>query len=552
MIGDVIGGKYRCLRVLGEGGMGAVYEAEHLGTGRRVAVKVIHGEMAQKSEMVARFQREARAAGAIETSHIVQVIDTGTDPDSGVIYMVMELLRGEDLKDLFHRLGPLPQNLAIRLVGQACVGLAKAHATSVVHRDIKPANLFLSHLDTGSVIVKVVDFGIAKIMVEPGEGEEAQLTRTGGMLGSPVYMSPEQATGKKSIDHRTDIWSMGVVFYQALTGKLPYQESSLGALLLAICSQHAPPVQDLAPWVSPGLAELVHAMLVHDPAQRFQSMQQVLDAIRAIAPAPLTVDASELVGLSAEERATVAPRSRFFGGPAAAPIQAPSAPGFAASQAGGVTGAVGAQSLATSGVGLITGGSPAAVTTATGAVSTVNVVAPPPPPPLAPPSRSKWMVPAALVVGVGLAAVAFRVAGGGSAPAAAPPAPSALASAPAIAATASATPASTVVVVAPPQEEAMRVGVDPPDATVEVDGRPAPVTDGSVEVRGVIGSAHHLKIVKDGRETSVEVAITSRGPVPPKVKADPAAPVAAPKPAGAAKPKPAPGKRDEVLNGKFE
>ena len=384
MKGETIGGKYRCLRVLGTGGMGAVYEAEHTGTGRRVAVKVINAEMAAKSEMVARFQREARAAGAIETSHIVQVLDMGTDVDSGVIYMVMELLRGEDLKALFDRLRRLPQNLALRLVGQACVGLAKAHATGVVHRDIKPANLFLAHQDTGSVIVKIVDFGIAKIMVEPGEGEEAQLTRTGGMLGSPVYMSPEQATGRKTIDHRTDIWSMGVLLYQGLTGKLPYHEQSLGALLLAICSEHPRPIQDLAPWVSPELAELVHAMLVHDPAARFQSMQAVLDAIRAIAPAPLGVDAVELVPLSEAEASVVAPRSRIFG-PSAESQALAVGPSLLPPQGGAITGAGGvtARSIA---VPAATAASEApiaspsgGVTTATGAISSVNVVDLPPP-----------------------------------------------------------------------------------------------------------------------------------------------------------------------------
>src|SRR5262249_2886135 len=153
---------YRLLRLLGQGGMGKVYEAEHVGTRRHVALKVIL-ELDKSPGAVRRFEREARAAGSIDTQHIVQVFDTGTDPAGNIPDRVMELRKGEGLKELLERLGPLPPDVALRLVGQACVGLAKAHEAGVVHRDIKPANLFLSRVEDGGLVVKLVDFGVAKL-----------------------------------------------------------------------------------------------------------------------------------------------------------------------------------------------------------------------------------------------------------------------------------------------------------------------------------------------------------------------------------------------------
>jgi serine/threonine protein kinase len=161
--GEAIDTKYLIVRQLGQGGMGAVYEARHAGTGRRVAVKVIVGETLQKNrDVVARFQREARAAGAIESAHVVQVLDTGFDPSSGHPYLVMEFLSGRDLQEIIRELGPLPPELALRVVAQACLGLLKAHEVGVVHRDVKPANVFLARLDAGDIVVKLLDFGIAE------------------------------------------------------------------------------------------------------------------------------------------------------------------------------------------------------------------------------------------------------------------------------------------------------------------------------------------------------------------------------------------------------
>ena len=227
--------------------MGSVYEAEHTSTGRRVAVKVIStGDLTRDEALIGRFQREARAAGAIDTQYITQVLDAGVDRESNLPFLVMEYLSGEDLSVLLKRLGPVAPDLALRVVAQACLGLQKAHDAGVVHRDIKPANLFLAKRDAGEVIIKLLDFGIAKVKMDQAQdAETAALTRTGSMLGSPLYMSPEQARGNnKDIDHRADIWSLGVVLYQALAGKTPWNDiTALGQLILAICQDTPASVQ---------------------------------------------------------------------------------------------------------------------------------------------------------------------------------------------------------------------------------------------------------------------------------------------------------------------
>src|SRR5690349_16972226 len=187
--GALVDRKYQVQKLLGAGAMGAVYEAEHTGTGRRVALKVIMGQFAKDEGLVARFHREARAAGSIETQHITQVLDTGFDKESELPFMVMEFLEGEDVQHLLKRTGPIHPDIALRIVAQACLGLQKAHDKNVVHRDIKPANLFLAKRDAGEIIIKLLDFGIAKTKMDQSqETESAGLTKTGNMLGSPLYM----------------------------------------------------------------------------------------------------------------------------------------------------------------------------------------------------------------------------------------------------------------------------------------------------------------------------------------------------------------------------
>jgi serine/threonine-protein kinase len=282
--GQVIAGKYEIGERLGQGGMGAVFEAKHLGTGGRVAIKLI-GQLELRDDIKARFAREARAAGAIESMYIVRVFDAGIDHGTGMPYLVMDRLRGEDLAKLLSRVGPLGQGVALRIAAQACLGLAKAHAAGVIHRDIKPANLFLADGDAGEVVVKILDFGVAKLKSEQmraSASDDAALTTTGTMLGSPHYMSPEQAESNKAIDHRSDIWSLGVVLYKALTGRTPHAGLDAIKVLVANCTVSAPPPRDVAPWIAPEVAAIVARALRIDPAARFQSAMEMHDAIRAL------------------------------------------------------------------------------------------------------------------------------------------------------------------------------------------------------------------------------------------------------------------------------
>jgi serine/threonine-protein kinase len=315
VIGETLDGSYTIVRLLGQGGMGAVYEAEQLATGRRVAVKVLtaagkpNASKSASEAEIRRFQREARAAGSVDTRHIVEVLDAGADRETGQPYMVMEYLEGEDLSALVERVGPLPPETALKIVAQACVGVRKAHEAMVIHRDIKPANLFLARRD-GEVVVKILDFGIAKVKAEKANAmETAGLTRTGTMLGSPLYMSPEQARGLKDIDHRTDVWSLGMVLYDALAGRSPYDAiDALGELILVICSGGGQPLQELAPWVAPEVAAIVHRATRVAPGERFDDAAEMLRAIEALLPGGAALRESDLVGLGSEQRKTVAPR----------------------------------------------------------------------------------------------------------------------------------------------------------------------------------------------------------------------------------------------------
>jgi serine/threonine-protein kinase len=307
VIGETLSGRYEISRLLGQGGMGAVYEARHKGTGRRVAVKIIHAGLDVKPAMIARFELEARAAGGIESRHIAQVLDVGRDETRNVPYLVMEFLVGEDLQQLIRRLGPLRPELAARIVAQAALGLEKAHAGGIVHRDIKPANLFLTHQEDEHVLVKLLDFGVAKMKLDDSQGgvESNGLTKTGSLLGSPLYMSPEQARGNREIDQRSDVWSLGVVIYQSLTGRTPFHHiEAMGELIISICSTPAADLREYAPWVPEPLAMLVKKSLTIAPDLRFQSARELYDALRTLLPNGTGVDISMLTAMTDEERAS--------------------------------------------------------------------------------------------------------------------------------------------------------------------------------------------------------------------------------------------------------
>jgi serine/threonine protein kinase len=302
--------KYTVVRQLGAGAMGCVYEAKHKGTSRRVAVKLISEEAVQGPGVVERFQREARAAGVIESEHITQVLDSGTDPTTGAPYLVMELLAGEDLSSLARRLKPMRPDLALRIVAQALRGLESAHAANVIHRDIKPPNMFLARKENGEYVVKLCDFGIAKVEADAlASSQNHALTHTSALLGSPGYMSPEQVKGAKGLDRRTDLWSMGVVLYELLVGEPPYPDAdTLGLILLAICSDPPALVQENAPWVSAEAAAVVKKAMQTDRAKRFQTAREMLDAILALLPNGTSLNESMFTAITEEECLFQAPR----------------------------------------------------------------------------------------------------------------------------------------------------------------------------------------------------------------------------------------------------
>jgi serine/threonine-protein kinase len=487
---QVIAGRYEVIRKLGQGGMGTVYECRHVATGKRVAVKVVTGELAKDSRMVARFELEARAAGKIDSEHIVQVFDAGRDEKTGLPFMTMEFLVGEDLAELFRRTGPLSPDAALRIVGQVGEGLAKAHEHAIVHRDIKPGNVFLSKRGD-KIVPKILDFGIAKVLGESAQRTEgeSELTRTGNVLGSPHYMSPEQAQGLRNIDARSDVWSLGVVLFRALTGRTPQAGvESLGQMIIAICSKPSPLVQDLAPWVGPEIAAIVERSLEIDPDHRFQSMNDMLRAVRAICPS-FDLTPSMLAPLPDEVRISIAerhqsgkPRVRLEDETVNAPLSA------GGHLHGSVTGV--AQSD-------------------TGPQNTTKAV----------PRRFVGALVVGLsVVALAAAAISLRRADRASADAGPSTAPPAVSVATSPSAAASAAPPNPTPSAEGPSPTA-RVAV-PANAIVLVDGSPAALDDGAVFVKGDLGSVHRVTLRVGAREGTYDVVVSDHGAIPPRLVLD--------------------------------
>ena len=281
----LVAGKYRLTSLIGRGGMGSVWEGTHVTLGTQVAVKFIDSEYADSPEARNRFESEARAAAKLRSKHVVEVYDHGVTED-GRPFIVMEYLRGEPLDKRLDRVGRLPAKETGRMLMQVCRALSKAHAAGIVHRDLKPENVFLVWDDEdGADVAKVVDFGIAKFT--DNQLANSSATRTGSVLGTPYYMSPEQARGLRSVDYRSDLWSVGVIAYRCIIGVLPFEGEAVGDLLVKLCTAPLPIPSRMAPDVPPGFDAWFAKALTREPEGRFSSSAELAESLAAVCGLPV-------------------------------------------------------------------------------------------------------------------------------------------------------------------------------------------------------------------------------------------------------------------------
>ncbi len=281
--GDVLAGKYRVEKLLGMGGMGAVVAAHHLQLDERVAIKFLLPEALVVPEAVARFAREARAATKIKNEHVVRIIDVGTF-DTGAPYMVMEYLEGRDLSAVIREAGPLATDVAAEYLLQACEALAEAHALGIIHRDLKPSNLFLTKRMDGTPLVKVLDFGISKLTGTAGSGPDLGLTKTTAMMGSPLYMSPEQMSSARDVDTRTDIWALGTILYEIVSGVPPFNAETMPQLCAMVLQQEHEALRMRRPDLPPAVDAVIARCLRKAPAERYANVAEFAVALAELAP----------------------------------------------------------------------------------------------------------------------------------------------------------------------------------------------------------------------------------------------------------------------------
>ncbi len=324
--GAVVGARFRIGRLIGKGGMGEVYAAKHVTTGREVALKLIHAAAARGKDTTRRFMREARAATAIQHPNCIEVLDV-FENDDGTPVMVMELLKGESFGQHRERVGALKLFEAASILVPVAEALQAAHAKGIVHRDLKPDNIFVSTDLRGNRVPKVLDFGIAKVLDPDNLGSEThgQATNTGSILGTPHYMSYEQAMSDKSVDHRTDIWSMGVILFEALCGRRPLEFENLGQMYVAFLQGTIPRIREFVPALPDDVSDMIDRCLQKERDPRLDSLQPFIDVLRkyedastpgaevggVVVAAPTTIGSAHTASALSRSSADLpAPRSR--------------------------------------------------------------------------------------------------------------------------------------------------------------------------------------------------------------------------------------------------
>ncbi len=391
--GEVVAGKYEVQDVIGAGGMGVVVSARHLELEQTVAIKFLDRSLVDNPAASARFFREARAASRIRSEHVTRVIDVART-EQGTPYLVMEHMIGTDLERVQRAQGVLSIDDVLDYVLQACEALAEAHAVGVIHRDLKPSNLFLTHRADGSPLVKVLDFGISKIVEAGGAAPDGAETGASEMLGSPWYMSPEQVRSSMSVDARTDVWSLGVIMFQLLTGTHAFRSDTMGACLARIVADPPRPLRATRPEVPEGLERVVLACLEKDPEARLQSVAELAWSLSPFAPerARISIERVGRVLGNNPPGSLTPPLASFsaaaFAMPQGSPLARP------------LTGNTPAPSGFTPPPSGLTPPPPATTGQATGAsVSTTTATSPPR-------TAPRWPIAVALVAALGIGAVA--------------------------------------------------------------------------------------------------------------------------------------------------
>ena len=295
-------GKYRILKQVAEGGMGTVAIAEHVVLGQRVAIKFVLSDLVNEEGVVDRFMREAQAAAGLQSDFVARVFDVDR-LDDGTPYMIMEYLEGEDLDDVIEASGPLPIHTAVDYTLQVLDALAEAHALGIIHRDLKPANLFLARRPDRTRRMKVLDFGISKVVQSRRSG--GATTGTKSVLGSPSYMSPEQIESSKNVDQRTDIWSIGVVLYELLTAITLFDGPSVGVIFAKVLRDRPPPIGQLRPDLPAALADAIDKCLAFDRKDRFASAVQLMKALSPFASKHARMSMVHVIGDEAGEPVTL-------------------------------------------------------------------------------------------------------------------------------------------------------------------------------------------------------------------------------------------------------